>query len=126
MRARMPNPATVAPDAMGFLMGLNATLEGSGVPVEIVGLVQRRVDEIRGCSTKEAWREASYCTPAERAALALAEAMTLLAEGPEVVSDAVWAEAAQHYDEKGLAVLLFSIALSSLWNPLDAATRQVR
>ena len=48
-----------------------------------------------------AWREAPYFTDAERAALALTEAATRMADRPESVTDAVWDEAADHFDEQG-------------------------
>ena len=72
-----------------------------------------------------AWREAPYFTDAERAALALAEAVTRLSDRTDPVPDAVWDEAARHYDEPALAALLVSIATVNVWNRLNAATRQV-
>ena len=53
-----------------------------------------------------AWREAPYFSDAERAALALTEAVTRLADRSDPVSDEVWAEAASHYDEAELAGLV--------------------
>ena len=47
-----------------------------------------------------AWREAPYFSDAERAALALTEAVTRLADRPDPVPDEIWAEAARHYDEQ--------------------------
>ncbi len=72
-----------------------------------------------------AWRDTPYFTDAERAALALAEAATRLADRPDPVPDAVWDDAADHYDEKELAGLLVSIAAINAWNRLNAATRQI-
>ena len=72
-----------------------------------------------------AWRETPYYTDAERAALALAEAMTRLSDRPDPVPDDVWDEAARHYDEPALAALMLSIATVNVWNRLNAATRQV-
>jgi alkylhydroperoxidase family enzyme len=71
-----------------------------------------------------AWRESPYFSDAERAALALAESVTRLADRPDAVPDAVWADAADHYDEKELASLLVSIAAINVWNRLNAAVRQ--
>jgi alkylhydroperoxidase family enzyme len=71
-----------------------------------------------------AWREAPYFTDAERAALALAEAATRVADRPDQVSDEVWAEAARHYDEAALAALIIDIAAIHAWNRLNATTRQ--
>lgn len=72
-----------------------------------------------------AWRDSAYFTDAERAALSLTEAATRLADRPDPVPDAVWDEAARHYDEAQLAALVLSIALINGWNRLNAATRQI-
>ena len=53
-----------------------------------------------------AWREAPYFTDAERAALALTEAVTRLSDRADPVPDAIWDEAARHYDEPALAALI--------------------
>jgi alkylhydroperoxidase family enzyme len=62
---------------------------------------------------------------AERAALALAEAVTRLSDRTDPVPDEVWDEAARNYDEPALAALLLSIATTNLFNRLNVATRQV-
>lgn len=74
---------------------------------------------------RRAWRETPYFTDAERAALALTENVTRLADRPDAVSDEVWDEAAKHYDEQGLAALVLYIATTNLFNRLNAATRQI-
>ena len=94
------------------------------MPETTLGLVHLRASQINGCSpcvdvrarggkaageTDErffsvaAWRETPYFTDAERAALALAEAVTRLADRSDPVPDDVWDDAANHYDEPGLA-----------------------
>jgi len=75
--------------------------------------------------TVAAWREAPYFTDAERAALALTEAATRLSDRPDAVPDEVWDEAADHYDEQGLAAIILMIATTNLFNRLNATTRQV-
>jgi AhpD family alkylhydroperoxidase len=72
-----------------------------------------------------AWRETPYFTDAERAALALTEAATRVADRPDAVPDAIWDEAARHYGEKALAALVIQIGLINLFNRVNAATRQV-
>jgi AhpD family alkylhydroperoxidase len=120
--------------------------EGLGVPPETLELVHLRASQINGCSvcvelhsnalkkageTDErlfavaAWRDAPYFSDAERAALELAETVTRVADRGDPVSDEVWAEAARHYDEKGLSALLIAITSVNVWNRLNAATRQV-
>jgi AhpD family alkylhydroperoxidase len=124
-------------------LGTYVTNAGEGLPVE---LVMMRVSQINGCSvcvqlhgralTKAgesderiwavaAWRESAYFTDAERAALALGEAVTRLSDRPDPVSDQVWDEAARHFDERQLATLVLAIGSINLMNRLNVATRQV-
>jgi alkylhydroperoxidase family enzyme len=73
--------------------------------------------------TLAAWRDSPFFSDAERAALALTEAVTLIAE--DGVPDAVWDEAAKHFDEKQLAALVVHVSVVNVWNRLNVATRQV-
>ena len=144
MQARMENPALMLPEAMKALHALNAAAKG--VPARTRELMHLRASQINGCSvcvdmhpklarqageTDErlfavaAWRDAPYFTDAERAALALTEAVTRLCDRPDPVPDDVWQEAARHYDERELAALLLSIASINVWNRLNVAVRQV-
>jgi alkylhydroperoxidase family enzyme len=70
-------------------------------------------------------RDAPFFTDAERAALALTEAVTRLADTADPVPDSVWEEAARHYDEQELAALVLAIATVNVWNRLNVATRQL-
>jgi AhpD family alkylhydroperoxidase len=142
----MSSPVMIIPDAMKALYALGAAADKGGVPRTTRDLVLLRASQINGCSvcadmhardlkkagetderlfTVAAWRDAPYFTDAERAALALAEAATRLSDRPDPVPDAVWDEAARHYDEKALAALLLMIGLINVWNRLNVATRQV-
>jgi AhpD family alkylhydroperoxidase len=142
----MRNPAFLVPDAMPALQALGMSLRKSGVPSETLELVHLRASQINGCSVcvdmhsrslkkagqkderlfaVAAWREAPYFTDAERAALALAEAVTRLSDRADPVPDEIWEEAARHYDEPALATLVLSVATVNLWNRLNATTRQV-
>jgi alkylhydroperoxidase family enzyme len=71
-----------------------------------------------------AWREMPYFSDAERAALALGEAVTRLADRPDAVTDEIWNEAARHYDEKALSALIVAIAIDNVWNRLNSTVRQ--
>jgi AhpD family alkylhydroperoxidase len=134
------------PDAMEALHALARASENSGLPEQTVQLIQLRASQINGCGvcvgghctilkrageTDErlfavaAWRDAPYFTDAERAALALTEAVTRLCDRPDPVPDDVWDAAARHYDERVLAALLLAIASINVWNRLNVATRQV-
>src|SRR5579884_2975138 len=146
MQARMSNPATILPDAMEGIQALLKAAKKGGVPSKTLELVHLRTSQINGCSvcvyggvqsarragetderlsTVAAWREAPFFTDAERAALALAEAVTRLADRTDPVPDAIWEEATRHYDEKGLAAIILMIATTNLFNRLNATTRQV-
>jgi AhpD family alkylhydroperoxidase len=146
MQARMNNPVMIIPDAMQALQALAASAEQGGVPTETIALIQLRASQINGCSvcvgghcrilkkageTDErlfavaAWREAPYFTDAERAALALTEAVTRISDKADPVPDEIWERATRHYDEKGLASLLIAIASINVWNRFNVATRQV-
>jgi alkylhydroperoxidase family enzyme len=69
-------------------------------------------------------RDTPFFTEAERAALALAEAVTRLSDRPDPVPDEIWDEAARHYDEKELASLLLMIATTNVYNRLNVSTKQ--
>ena len=71
-----------------------------------------------------AWRETDFFTDSERAALALAESMTRLADRADPVPDEVWDQAAKHFDEKQLAGLVLWVATTNLFNRLNATTKQ--
>jgi AhpD family alkylhydroperoxidase len=145
MDARMKNPAAIMPGAMQAIQALLGAIEKAGTPGSALQLAHLRASQINGCSAcvdggvkhakqagesderlfaVAAWREAPYFSAAERAALALAEAMTRLADRSEPVPDAVWAEAAKHYDERALAGLVLSIALTNLFNRVNVTTGQ--
>ncbi|MFP1626222.1 carboxymuconolactone decarboxylase family protein [Streptomyces sp. 5K101] len=146
MQARMKNPAVVITEAMQRVLDLLKAARTGGVPETTLELVHLRASQINGCSycvvggaqsarkageTDErlfavaAWREAPFFTDAERAALALTEAATRLADSSEGVPDAVWDEAARHYDERQLASITPMIGVTNLFNRLNATTRQV-
>ena len=146
MQTRMRNPAAILPDATHAIQALLKATRKGGVPPATLELVHLRASQINGCSfcvdsgarsakkageTDErlfavvAWREAPYFTDAERAALALTEAVTRLADRADPVPDEVFDEAARHYDEQGLAALILMIATTNLFNRLNATTRQV-
>jgi AhpD family alkylhydroperoxidase len=146
METRMEHPAYVVPGAMDALQSLGAAVGATGLDPKLVELLCMRASQINGCSVcvdghwrvarkhgetddrlfaVAAWRETPYFTDAERAALALTEAVTRLADREDAVPDPVWAAAAAHYDDKQLAGLVLAIANINVWNRLNAATRQV-
>ncbi len=145
MSARMTNPAMLLPDVMGAIGALNKAIHSGGVPPETLELVHLRASQINGCgacvdmgaraATKAgetperlwsvvAWREAPYYSDAERAALALTEAATRLADRPDAVPDAIWDDAADHYDERGLAAIILMIAMTNFFNRINVTLKE--
>jgi AhpD family alkylhydroperoxidase len=146
MQPRMKHPGALVPEASQAIQALGASFQGKGVPGETLALIHLRASQINGCSacvqggaagarkagesedrlaTVAAWRDAPYFTDAERAALALTEAVTRMADRADPVPDQIWDEAARHYDEEGLAVLLLAIATTNVYNRLNAPIGQV-
>jgi len=110
-----------------YLVELRASqINGCGVCVDIHSRQLKLAGEPDArINTVAAWRDVSYFTDAERAALALTEAVTRIADRADAVSDDVWDEAARHYDGAQLAALVLAIASINTWNRLNVATRQV-
>ncbi|NLS04307.1 carboxymuconolactone decarboxylase family protein [Rhizobium sp. P32RR-XVIII] len=146
MQSRMGNPAVVLPEAMQALMALSDVPLKVGLSPKLLELVSLRASQINGCGvcvdghpriarklgeTDErlfavsAWREAPYFSDAERAALALTEAVTRLSDRADPVPDGIWDEATRHFDGKSLAALVIAIANINVWNRLNVATRQI-
>jgi len=146
MHARINSPVMTIPGALEGLRNIAGATEDCGIPRSTLDLVELRASQINGCSvcldmhtrgarkrgetdqrlfTVAAWREAPYFNEAERAALALTEAVTRIADRPDPVPDDVWQEAAKHYDERALGGLVMSIAMINLWNRLNVSTKNV-
>lgn len=142
---RMSNPAVLVPGAMEALMGVNKAIAGAGVDGKLLALSHLRASQINSCSpcvaggafqatqhgasadqvnTVAAWRETPYFSEEERAALALTEAVTRLADRSDPVPDEVWDLAAKYFDQNELAALLLNIAITNAFNRLNAPTRQ--
>ncbi|MFF4368712.1 carboxymuconolactone decarboxylase family protein [Streptomyces sp. NPDC001594] len=139
-RSRMSNPVKTLPD-LGALTGMLFKVIGNGtVPQSTISLVHLRAgqivantylttmhtDALRAAGESEeritavsSWVDALCFTAAERAALALVESvLTAPPAGTERVSDAVFAAAAEHYDEKALTTLVLAISQVNFFIPL--------
>ncbi len=146
LKPRMIPSAELMPEVVQHIQGLYAAAFKGGVPPSTIALMHLRISQINGCSfcvasgsrealdrkeTPErvysvaAWREAPYYTNAERAALALAEAVTRIADRPDPVSDEVWNEARKYYDEKGMSALLIAIAITNVFNRFNVPLKTV-
>jgi AhpD family alkylhydroperoxidase len=117
----------------------------SPLPKSTQELVSLRASQINGCGwcvdmhTKEAaaagetalrlnlvaaWREATVFTEAERAALALAEEGTRLADANHGVSDQTWAQGRKYYDDDQIAALVCLVAMINAANRLAVIVHQ--
>ncbi|MEV0407068.1 carboxymuconolactone decarboxylase family protein [Actinoallomurus sp. NPDC050550] len=146
MQARMTNPAFVLPDGMKGIAAIFKAINAGGISQELQEIVGLRASQINGCSAcvyahnanlvkagtsteriaaVAAWREAPFFDDAERAALALAEAVTRLADrSGEAVDDVLWDQVADHYDEKQVAALIMLIGVTNMFNRLNASIKE--
>lgn len=131
---------TASPGAFQAMVGLEGHVRQCGLEHALLELVKTRVSQVNGCAycldmhTKDAraageteqrlyllsaWRETTAYTPRERAALAWAEAVTLLAG--QGVPDDVYEQARMQFDAKELVDLTLAIVAINSWNRLAVA-----
>ncbi|GAA1710789.1 carboxymuconolactone decarboxylase family protein [Kribbella sp. NPDC056951] len=124
--------------------GLAMVIDQSPLSGTIKELVNIRASQINGCGfcldmhTKDAtaagedpqrlhlvaaWREATVFTPAERAALALTEEATRLADLHKGVSDATWAAAREHFDDEQITALIILVAMINAANRMNVISQ---
>jgi AhpD family alkylhydroperoxidase len=136
------NYARVASAGYRAMAGLEAYLHGTGLEPALIHLVKLRVSQINGCAycidmhwkdlraigeteqrlySLDAWQECPFYSDRERAAFLWAEAVTDLADGH--VSDAVYDQVREYFDENGLAELTFVVVTINAWNRLAIAAR---
>ncbi|MFE5290286.1 carboxymuconolactone decarboxylase family protein [Nocardia sp. NPDC056611] len=115
-------------------------IDESSLPKATQELVKIRSSQINGCGmcldmhTKDAahagetpvrlamiaaWRESTVFTDPERAALALTEEGTRLADTSSAISDDTWAQVRKHYDDDQIGALISLIATINAWNRLN-------
>ncbi|MFG2464252.1 carboxymuconolactone decarboxylase family protein [Streptomyces canus] len=136
----------ITPDVSAAMGSLHAAAVSAAhdakVEPELLELIRIRASQINGCAfcldmhTKDAraageteqrvyalnaWRETPFFTGRERAALALTEAVTLVHDGR--VPDAVYAEAAEVFDETQIAALIWAATVINAYNRIAIATR---
>ena len=143
MTARIQN-AEAQPDVTTGVQHLFKAIYAGGAPQQTLELVHLRASQINGCSAcadagaetsrragispekllaLAAWYENPIFDDAERAALALTEAATRLADRPGAVTDEIWAEAARHYDERQLQALVLMVAITNFFNRINTTLR---
>lgn len=145
MDARMTNPATLLPDAVTGVQQIFKAMHRGGAPAATLELVHLRVSQINGCAAcvhagnanaqkagetvdrllqLATWRESDAFTPGERAALAVAEAATRLADTPDAVTDELWAELNAHHDEEAVAAIVLMVGLANFFNRINTTIRE--
>ena len=131
-----------SPGAYQALLGVEKYVRGCGLEHSLLELVKMRVSQINGCAycldmhSKDAraageteqrlyvlpaWRETTFYTERERAALAWAEALTQLA-GHEV-PDELYEQVRRQFDEKSIVDLSLAIIGINSWNRLAVPFR---
>ncbi|MEO8961536.1 MAG: carboxymuconolactone decarboxylase family protein [Ginsengibacter sp.] len=138
------NYATVAPDALKAMLGLEKYVHGSGLERPLYELVKTRASQINGCAycidmhTKDArkageteqrlyglsaWRETPFYTERERAALEWTEALTVISENE--VPDSLYDSVCNRFNEKEMVALTMGIIAINGWNRLAISFRSV-
>jgi AhpD family alkylhydroperoxidase len=141
MNARMEH-WKVAPGAFKAMSSLEAYLADSGLGEPLLHMVKLRASQLNGCAYcidmhwkdaraageseqrlygLEAWREASYYSDRERAALEWTEAVTRVAD--DHVPDATYEAVRGHFADKELVDLTWAIAAINAWNRVAIAFR---
>lgn len=139
----MPNRAryaSVAPGAHRAMLALEEYINSCGLEPVLLDLVRLRASQLNGCAfcldmhakdlraageteqrvyLLDAWRETTFYSERERAALAWAEAVTLL-PGREV-SDEAYEQARGQFSEAELANLTLAVVAINGWNRLNIA-----
>jgi len=138
------NPYQTAPEAMQAMLGLETYVRNCGLEASLIELVKTRASQINGCAfcihmhtrdarargeTEErlflldAWRESPLYSARERAALAWAEALTLIAQTH--APDAVYDEVRRHFAEDETVKLTLLVATINAWNRIAIGFRYV-
>jgi AhpD family alkylhydroperoxidase len=134
----------VDPKANEAVLALEHYVRASGLDDRLYELVKIRASQLNGCAycldmhnrdaraggedqrrldVLSAWREApNLFSPAERAALAFTEAVTLIAD--DGVPESVWTDVTRHFDQVGVVHLLMAAAVINVWNRLAVSTHQ--
>ncbi len=131
-----------AQEPLKHMLGLEKYIAESGLDPKLVHLIKMRASQINGCAycldmhsidaraageseqrlyTLEAWRETPFFSDRERAALAWAESVTLIAQTH--APDDVYADLQKHFSEKEIVDLTFVVGTINLWNRLAISTR---
>jgi alkylhydroperoxidase family enzyme len=138
-QSRLPDPAELVPELAQIAGALFQAVGNGSIPRTTIGLVHLRAGQLVGntylttlhtgnlrrageaedrITAVASWRDAPHFTPAERAALALVEAVLTPSPHGERVTDELYAEASAHYDDKALTTLTLAIGQVCLFIPV--------
>lgn len=141
MNARL-DYAQASPAGYRAFLSLNKFVEDCGIAPSLLELVKIRASQLNGCAfcldmhtidaraageseqriyLLAAWREASFYSDRERAALAWTEAVTLVSETH--VPDDVYEESRRHFSEEELVNLTWAVVTINGWNRVAIAFR---
>jgi AhpD family alkylhydroperoxidase len=140
--AAAPNPYRTWPEGYRAWKAVSDVVYAAGIDPILLNLVMVRASQVNGCAhcldmhttdalaageephrihVLAAWRDTPWFTPAERAALELAEAVTRVGDG-RLIRDDVVARAVEHHGELGYAKLLLALVVINGWNRVNIAT----
>jgi AhpD family alkylhydroperoxidase len=132
-----------SPAAIKAVLGLEERIAKSELEKPLVELVRLRASQINGCAycidlhtadarkggeddrrlaTLQVWRETTFFTAREQAALAWTEAVTLVAQ--DHVPDAVWEDVRPHFTDAELVELTLLVATINTWNRFAISFRK--
>jgi AhpD family alkylhydroperoxidase len=135
---------TISPVVITAVRHLYKAMNASGDAASTLELVHLRASHINRCSASldagvetaqkagvsvekllatSGWTESPLFTDAEKAALALTEAATRLADNPGAVTDEIWAQAAQHVDDNQLNGIVLMLATTNFFNRINTTLR---
>lgn len=136
--------AQAAPDAYSIMYQLEKYAKTTGLDSKLIELIKIRTSQINGCAycldmhTKDAraigeteqriyclnaWRESPFYSDAERVAIELTEAVTLIST--HRVPDELYHRVRQHFDERQYVDLIIVINTINSWNRLSIAMNSV-
>lgn len=131
------------PGGYNAMMQLQKTVDQSSIDPRLLELIKLRSSQINGCAycldmhskdaiaigenpqriyVLDAWREAPFYSPKEKAALAWCEALTLISD--TAAPDSVYDELSKYFNEKEIMEITFAIITINSWNRLAIGLRQ--
>ncbi|MEU1372054.1 carboxymuconolactone decarboxylase family protein [Streptomyces triculaminicus] len=146
MASRMSDPQEAVPELAEVSAALFKATGNHSVPRSTIGLIQLRAGQIVGntyltvlhtgflrkageseerITAVASWQDAPYFTAAERAALALVEAVLQPSAHGERVSDELYAQVSEHYDTKALVTLTIAIGQVNFFVPIALVVKPV-